>query len=214
MTALGRSPVTKLGSLLLFAAVLAGCGSSSSLSSNSSQSVSAQTSPASGTSAQTASKSGEAKQPRAGKAKLHATVYGPGPKGKQSGATGTGTTGQDSAPGQNPCTFVTRSEAEAILHAQLLRQIEAPQGPTCILEVKGQKQSITLAVQAINLPRYIAQMKTKPTQLVIGGNTAYCGRLGTSLLLVELGGGRVLQVVAPCAAAEALAAKALPRIKA
>lgn len=208
----------------MLATTLAGCGGSTSSSlsarqtssgsstSSSVQSTGAKTSTTTATGAHTSTKSRVANTHGAGKAKLHATVYNP--KSKQSGGTGTGTIGKGSTSAQDPCSFVTRVEAQTILHAQVQREIEAPLGPTCIIEVRGEKQSITLAVEAIDVPRDIAQMKKKPTQLSIGGRTAYCGTLGSSLLFVELGGGRVLEVVAPCAAAEALAAKALPRIKA
>jgi hypothetical protein len=116
-------------------------------------------------------------------------------------------------PGQNPCTFVTRAQAGTILHVQVLREIEAPQGPTCVLELQGKRQSVTFAVEPIRVSRDIAHMKKQPARLNVGGHTAYCGTLGGPLLFVELGTGRVLEVAAPCAPAQALAAAALPHIK-
>jgi hypothetical protein len=217
------------------AAILAGCGGSSKPSSGSSSTPSAPavaqttvrananhhgnrahrtngtarpTRPT-GTTGTTGQASGSGKR-RAGQTKLQATVYRPAPSG---GPGASAAPLRPSASAQNPCTFVTGPEAEAALHAQLARVLEAPLGPTCVFELKGHKPSITLAIQAIDVRRHLAQMKNKPTQLSVAGRTAYCGTLGSSLLYVPLGGGKTLQVVAPCAAAQALAAKALPRIK-
>jgi hypothetical protein len=177
-------------------------------------SASTRSRPATHTRSHTGSGSSAVGNAGAGKPKLHATVYDPNAHRLHGSAAGGGSAalGPSSAP--NPCTLVTRPEAQTALGGQLSSILEAPLGPTCIYQVKGQRQSFTLAVQTMNLQRHIAQMRSKPAQLNIAGHKAYCGTLGTSLLFVPLGSGRVLQVVAPCTAAAALAAKALPRIKA
>lgn len=114
---------------------------------------------------------------------------------------------------QDPCSWVSAAEAAAILHAPTVREIEGSLGPTCLLELKNRK-SVTLTVESVHLQRELAQMKHKPARLSVAGHTAYCGVLGTPLLFVELGKAQVLQVSAPCSVAKALAATALPRIRA
>ncbi len=227
MTISNRLIVAPLASALI-AAAAAGCGGSSSSSSGASQTTSQHSvTTVTFTPASPKSRAGAAKKQRAehtgkpklhaehaGKSKLHATVYNPNPPGTRGGGAGPAPIAKIPSSAQNPCTLVTAAEAQAIVHAPVLRQTEASQGPTCLLELKGGPRSITLAVQAVNVSREIAQMEKKPTQLSIGGHKAYCGTLGSQLLFVELGGGRVLQVAAPCGTAQALATKALPRIKA
>jgi hypothetical protein len=100
-----------------------------------------------------------------------------------------------------------------LLHAEVQRETEAPLGPSCILQIKGEKQSITFALEKVRVASQIRKMKQKPSRLTIDGHAAYCGRLGAPLLYVKLSRRRALQVTAPCAAARALAARALPRIK-
>ncbi len=196
---------------LLFVAAVAGCGSSASSRSSSSSSTSTTTV------AQPGHTRSDSKSLHATSKKLHATVYNPKAKSKQSGAKAapqTKVSNRSSTAPQNPCTLVTRSEVEAVLHVRVSREIEAPLGPTCVFQVKGDKQSITIAVEVVDVSRELAQMKSKPTELNIQRHAAYCGVLGNSVLLVELRGGRALEVSAPCAVAEALAAKALPRVNA
>jgi hypothetical protein len=220
-----RRSVLALLPLLISATALAGCGGSGSSGSARSATVRAQQSVTTVTITTAHARSvGVGKHrspstprsrsvhaaPRADKMKLHATVYDPAANRR---AHASGTPLAPSASAQNPCTFVTRAEAAAALHSQLVRELEAPLGPTCVLELKGMKQSVTLALQTLDVQRHIAQMKQKPVRLTIAGHTAYCGTLGTSLLYVPLAAGRALQVSAPCGAAQALAAKAIPRIK-
>ncbi len=119
-----------------------------------------------------------------------------------------------SAAPQNPCGFVSRSEIAAIFHAKVRSETDAPLGPTCIIELKGDPHNVTITVEVINVSRETAQMKSRPKEIKIRGHASYCGVLGTPLLLVKLSGGRALVISAPCAAAEALAAKALPHVKA
>jgi hypothetical protein len=144
--------------------------------------------------------------------KLRATVYNPSASRKSSGKKGSaGTT--SSASQQNPCTLVTASEAGALFHAEVQRETEAPLGPTCILQVKGQKHTITFAVEKVNVAAQVGKMKQKRAEFTIGGHAAYCGSLGAPLLYVKVSGGRALEVTASCATARALASSALPRIR-
>jgi len=194
-----RTVAALAASIVVVAAAMAGCGGSSPSSATTSASAQA-------------SSPGSAAATRHGEPKIHATAY------SSSGGTLTHSLGRQNstattaAATQNPCTLVSRATAEKVLGVPVLHEREAPLGPTCVLAVKGRTQYITISVQSIDVAREIAQMKPKPAHLTIGGHSAYCGRLGTTLLLVELPGGMALQVAAPCAAAEALAAKALPRI--
>jgi hypothetical protein len=144
--------------------------------------------------------------------KLHATVYNPTPGRQPSGAKALAGSVQTLASRQNPCTLVTASEAGTLLGAKVQRETEEPLGPTCVLRVKGQKQSITFALEKVNVAAQIRKMKPKPSQSAINGHAAYCGKLGAPLLYLELSPGKALEVTAPCAAARALAARALPRI--
>lgn len=50
--------------------------------------------------------------------------------------------------------------------------------------------------------------------IVVAGRHAYCGRLGTQMLLVPLGKGELLNVTAPCAVAQRFAAYALSHLAA
>jgi hypothetical protein len=131
-----------------------------------------------------------------------------------SGAGGSGTkkTVPVAVPkGPNPCVLVSRMEAEAAVGSSITKITEAPLGPTCILQVQGQKQSITVAVEPAAGADQIHQMR-KVRHLAISGHNAYCGLLGRPMLNVPLGNGKVLNVTASCGIAQALAAKALPRI--
>ena len=115
--------------------------------------------------------------------------------------------------GPNPCILVTRTEAQAAVGSPITKITEAPLGPTCILQVQGQKQTITVAVESSVAASQVHEMR-KVQHLAISGHTAYCGVLGRPMLNVPLSNGKLLNVTAPCSIAQALAAKALPRITA
>lgn len=115
--------------------------------------------------------------------------------------------------GPNPCVLITTAEAESIVGAPIVGITEAPLGPTCILKVKGQRQTVTLAVESSAVANQVHQMR-KLQQLTVAGHAAYCGELGRPMLDVQLSGGKILNVTAPCALAQALAEKAVPRIAA
>ena len=193
------------------AVTLAGCGGSVS---STRSSASSHTGPAP---KQTATAHDPpAKHARSAK-KLHATIYNPNAGRKSSGKKASADADipvHTAASRQNPCTLVSASEAGALLHAEVQRETEAPLGPTCVLQFRGERQSITFTLEEVNIATQIRKMRQKPSQLTIDGRAAYCGRLGAPLLYVKLSGGRALKVTAPCAAARALAARALPRIRA
>jgi hypothetical protein len=113
----------------------------------------------------------------------------------------------------NPCTLVTREEAQAIVGKSVATPVDAPQGPTCVYNVQGAKAPVTLAVQALHFSTVKPQSQLRDrVALSIAGHGAYCGVEGTPTLIVPLSAGRFLSVVAPCPIAASFAAKALGRI--
>lgn len=113
----------------------------------------------------------------------------------------------------NPCTLVTRGEAQTILGKPVGNPVDARQGPTCIYSVQGAKAPVTLAIQALHFSTVKPQAQLQDrVSLTIAGHRAYCGVAGTPTLIVPLSGGRFLSVVAPCPIAASFATKALGRI--
>lgn len=113
----------------------------------------------------------------------------------------------------NPCRLVSLNEARAITGGPITKAIEAPLGPSCIYQVGGSKANISLMVETLSFAQLTRQLGT-PTRVVVSGRTAYCGRLGTHMLLVPLARGQVLNVTAPCAVARRFATLALGRLAA
>lgn len=113
----------------------------------------------------------------------------------------------------DPCTLVSRSQAQAILHLTVERTIDAPQGPTCIYQPEGKAGMVTLALQATAFSKVAPQAQLRHRQsLSVGGNTAYCGKdgsSGASTLVIPLSASRFLTVTAPCALASQFAAAAM-----
>jgi hypothetical protein len=121
------------------------------------------------------------------------------------------TVGVSAAP--NPCRLVSLSEAQSIAGSGIRTRVEAPLGPTCIYRGAHATSGITVAVQSRSFTAAAHQL-TKRKTLVVSGRTAYCGQLGTPMLLVPLSGGEVLNVSAPCGLAQRFAARALQRLAA
>ncbi len=142
-----------------------------------------------------------------------ATAAGPSLLASAARAAGSSEPTPAAATPTNPCTYVTTAQAEAIMRSRSVSAREAPLGPTCIFTAKGQKGEVTLAVEVIKVSTEVHAMK-HVAKSKIAGHTAYCGTLGSSLLLVPLSGGRTaLVVTAPCPVARSFAAAALPRVK-
>ncbi len=113
----------------------------------------------------------------------------------------------------DPCTLVSRPEAQAILHASVGRMVDAPQGPTCIYEPSGGASYVTLAVQASGFSKVVPQSQLHHRRsFVVGGRKAYCGTAGGPMLVIPLSAGEFLTVAAPCQVASRFATKALTRI--
>lgn len=121
--------------------------------------------------------------------------------------------GDQPAAGRNPCTLVSRAEAQMILGKAIGSPVEAPLGPTCIYRPAGAKRFVTLTVESIDFARVRAQIRNR-TQLDVGGRTGYCGTYGQPTVFVPLAGGRVLTVTASCAIGARFAAEAVSRLHA
>jgi hypothetical protein len=122
--------------------------------------------------------------------------------------------GNVSATGQlNPCTLVSRAQAQAIIGRPIDTPQEAPLGPTCIYQPVGAKSFVTITVEALELSKIEPEIKDRK-QLVVAGQTAYCGVYGQPTTFVPAGRGRVLSITAPCSVGSRFAAEALPRVPA
>src|SRR5207237_6969656 len=76
----------------------------------------------------------------------------------------------------NPCALVTRSEARAIVGRPIVKAWRAPQGPTCIYQVRGAKNYITLALQRGKRAAVRKHARTL-SRRTVRGHTSYCLKL-------------------------------------
>ncbi len=112
----------------------------------------------------------------------------------------------------DPCTLVSRADAQAILDRPIDTPVDAPLGPTCIYQSAGARSLVTVTVEAIDFANIEPHIRSRK-QSEVGGRTAYCGTYGQSSVFVPLAGGRVLTITAPCAIGVRFAAEAMPRVK-
>lgn len=127
--------------------------------------------------------------------------------------SGTASSGTTSAAGQiNPCTFVSKTDAQTIIGKPIAAPQEAPLGPTCIYQPTDASASVTLAVESIDFAK-LRPLIRKQVRVTVAGYTAYCGDYGRPTTFVPLSRGRVLNVTAPCSVGVRLAEKALPGLK-
>ena len=113
----------------------------------------------------------------------------------------------------NPCTLVSMPEAQSFTGGTVSGAVEAPLGPTCIYRPSGHsKTEITLALESNNATQLTKHLARRQ-QVTVSGHRAYCGHLGTQLLLVPLPDGQMLSVSAPCAVARQFAAAAMNRLE-
>jgi hypothetical protein len=118
------------------------------------------------------------------------------------------------APGpRDPCTLVSRAEAQSILGRPMATPVEAPLGPTCIYRPVGASSTVTLTVGPSNFARVKPRLRNS-TELKVGGQIAYCGDYGQATTFVPLAGGRILTVTAPCPVGVRFAGSAVPRLHA
>jgi len=129
-----------------------------------------------------------------------------------SGATGP-PVGGAAAAALNPCMLVTSAEAHTIVREALISVKEAPLGPTCIYTFKGKLASVTIAIETLNYVKAVSALR-KPKRVKVAHShaSAYCGTLGTPVLIASLGHGQTLNVTAPCRVATGFAVKALKRL--
>jgi hypothetical protein len=129
------------------------------------------------------------------------------------GAPGAAATEVRRAPGpRNPCTLVSRTEAQGILGRPIATPVEAPLGPTCIYRPVGANNLITLTVGSVDLARVRAHIRN-PTQRDVGGRTAYCGDYGQPITFVPLARAGTLTITAPCGIGFHFASEAVRRLK-
>jgi hypothetical protein len=115
--------------------------------------------------------------------------------------------------GLNPCTLVSRSQAQAIIGTTVLGTVEAPLGPTCIYTLGAGRSDLTMAIELQSLRAIKHQMRHR-SEVLVAGRRAYCGKLGAQMLFVPLGHHQVLNVTAPCAVAQRFATAALSHLAA
>ncbi len=142
----------------------------------------------------------------------HRPLHGTGGGEINDDNPGRADTGGHTATGQSdPCTLVSRAEAQAIVGKPIGAPVDAPLGPTCIYRPAGAKSFITVAIESIDFAT-IKPLIHNRTQSTINGSTAYCGTYGQPTTFVPLSDGRVLDITAPCAVGARFAAEALPRL--
>jgi hypothetical protein len=111
----------------------------------------------------------------------------------------------------NPCALVTKAEAKAILQANLIDPVVAPQGPTCIYRDRSGRSFATVAFQPMGIDDLRRQLR-RVQRVEVAGQTAYCGMHGQPMLYLGAGTGRVLSVAAPCDVATRFARRAAERL--
>lgn len=125
---------------------------------------------------------------------------------------GTADSGSGETRGQNPCSLVSKAQAQATIGKPIDTPVEAPLGPTCIYQETGAKTTITVAVESMDLTKIQAQIRNR-RQIKVDQHTATCGTYGQPVTLVQLEGGRVLDITGPCAIGVRFMRIAIPRVK-
>jgi hypothetical protein len=197
-------PLCPIG-VLAAALLIAGCGSSSSRSS------------ATVAAAQKGSAAYTAHDPVSNGSITHKAFPGTGGgeinDDNPADVPGPGDTSVRRAPGpRNPCTLVSRTEAQGILGRPIATPIEAPLGPTCIYRPLGAGSFVTLTLGSSDFAKVKPHLRGR-TEQNVDGRIAYCGDYGQATTFVSLAGGRILTVTAPCALGMRFAAQAVPRLK-
>ncbi|MDQ6820820.1 MAG: hypothetical protein M3076_10905, partial [Actinomycetota bacterium] len=93
---------------------------------------------------------------KARSSQAHGTTTGQGVQ-HTSGSTG-GTVAALVPKGPNPCVFVSAAAAQAIIGTPIAGTTEAPLGPTCVFKLKGQRQTITIAVETQRIGTQVRYM--------------------------------------------------------
>ena len=112
----------------------------------------------------------------------------------------------------NPCSLVTKRQAQTILGAKLLDPVVVPQGPTCIYRDRASQSFTTIAIQSMDF-RAVRRQLRRVQRVHVSDRTAYCGMHGRPMLYLPLSRGRVLSVASHCNTAARLARRAAARLR-
>lgn len=110
----------------------------------------------------------------------------------------------------DPCTLVSAARAEAIT-GRSVKLTEAPLGPTCIYQLSGARNPVTVAVERLRFSTVQKHIKWL-SKSKVSGQTAYCGKYGSTVTYVPLSGQRVLDISASCQIGAKFAAVAVPAL--
>ena len=111
----------------------------------------------------------------------------------------------------NPCSLVTKRQAQAILGAKLIDPVVVAQGPTCIYRDRASQSFATISIQSVNFSAVRRQLR-RVQRIDVSDRTAYCGMHGRPMLYLPLTRGRVLSVASQCDTAARLARRASARL--
>lgn len=112
----------------------------------------------------------------------------------------------------NPCSLVTKRQAQAILGAKLIDPVVVAQGPTCIYRDRASQSFATISIQSVNFSAVRRQLR-RVQRIDVSDRTAYCGMHGRPMLYLPLSRGRVLSVASHCNTAARLARRAAARLR-
>jgi hypothetical protein len=112
----------------------------------------------------------------------------------------------------HPCALVSQAELGALAGATVIAQAEAPLGPTCVFRLSGAR-IVTLALQQQTLSAAAAALQHQAPARA-GRHPAVCGLEGRPLLYAPVAPKLVLQISAPCQAAERIAARVISHLSA
>lgn len=202
-----------LGAVTCACVSLAGCGSSGS-----GKLVQTTTQHARATPVQSAADVGQAvaQQPGSAVSAKHGGRHANDLVGRAHSQTGhlTDTSNDDrNTQVADPCRLVSLATAQAIAGSGITTRVEAPLGPTCIYRGAETKRGITLAVEWADATQATRQLSRR-TKVHVAGREAYCGQLGTSMLIVPLAHGQLLNISGPCGVAKRFAVTALRNLAA
>jgi Protein of unknown function (DUF3558) len=110
-----------------------------------------------------------------------------------------------------PCNLVTKTQARAIIGTPIDEPVEAPLGPTCIYRSRDGKAFVTIAVPSVQYSK-LKRTSRKRQPVTIANRAGFCGGDGKPTLYVPLQPRRVLAVAAPCPVAARFAAAAVKQL--
>lgn len=107
-----------------------------------------------------------------------------------------------------PCGLISHSEVTAILGGPVRATLE-PLGPTCVYAEP--ERVVTVVVEKTRFAS-LRRHARKASRIRVAGHAGWCLRYGSTSVAVRLAAGRVLHVTGPCAVAARFAARALRRV--